>query len=95
MNNQPKATNNCVFVLRDKTESETSGLLLPSEGKVKPNKGTIFSIGSLVKDHNIKNGKGKKALFHKGCGFEIEYEGQTYLVLQGEEIIGIVYETSK
>lgn len=84
-----KACNEFVLVLRDKTETEKSGLLLPSGGRVKPSRGTIHAVGSLVKDQNIKAGKGKKCLFHPTVGWEIEYEGVSYLVLQDREIIGM------
>ncbi len=85
-----KAVNTVVWIIRDKTESEKSGLVLPSQGKEKPHQGTIISVGGLVKDGNIKNGKGKKALFHKGVGQEIDFEGQTYLILDDIQIIGVV-----
>ena len=85
-----KAVNEFVLVIRDKTESEKNGLVLPEGGKVKPHQGTIVSSGKLVKDPDIKSGKGKKCLFHKTVGFELEFEGTTYLVLMGHEIIGIV-----
>lgn len=85
-----QATNNFVFILRDAAETETGGLYIPDQGKVKPHQGTIISIGSLARDTKIKNGKGKKAVFHQGIGFEIEYEGTTYLVLSDNEIIGVV-----
>lgn len=86
---QIKATNNNVFIIRDKTESEKSGLIIPSGGREKPHQGTVFSVGSLVKDQEIKRSKGKKALFHKGIGFEITYEEQVYLVLEDHQIIAI------
>lgn len=85
-----KAVNNFIFVIRDKTEAEKSGLLIPSVGREKPHQGSVLSVGSLVKDKEIKSGKGKKVLFHKGVGFEIDYEGQTYLVLNEQEVIAIV-----
>lgn len=85
-----KAVNTVVWVVRDKTENEQSGLVLPSQGKVKPHQGTIVSVGGLVKDGNIKAGKGKKALFHKGVGQEIDFDGQTYLILDDIQIIGVV-----
>lgn len=85
-----QATNNFVFIIRDEAETETGGLYIPDQGKVKPHKGTIFSVGGLAKDPKIKNGKGKKALFHKGIGFEIEYDDKTYLVLMDNEIIAVV-----
>jgi len=84
-----KATNNYIWIIRDKTEGEKAGLILPGSGREKPHQGLIVSVGVLVKDGNIKAGKGKKALFHKGIGMEIDYEGQIYLILQEHEIIGI------
>ena len=85
-----KATNEFVLVIRDKTETEASGFVLPSDGKKKPNVGTIFSVGILVKDGNIKSGKGKKCLFHSTVGWDITYEGVEYLVLEGPQIICLV-----
>lgn len=87
----PEAVNNYVFVIRDKTEAEKSGLIIPVAGREKPHQGSIFSVGDLVSDRKIKSGKGKrKALFHKGVGFEIEYEGVVYLVLEAHQIIAVV-----
>lgn len=86
-----QATNNFVFIIRDDVETESSaGLLIPGHGRVKPHQGTIFSIGGLAKDPKIKNGKGKKAIFHAGIGFEIDYDSKTYLVLMDTEIIAVV-----
>lgn len=85
-----QATNNFVFLIRDVVEKEKSGLIIPGQGREKPHRGKIISVGKLVRDPSIKAGKGKSALFHKGIGFEIDYEGQVYLVLRDDEIIGIV-----
>lgn len=85
----PKAVNTCVWIIRDKTESEKSGLLIPGQGREKPHTGTIFSIGSKVTDKEIKGGKNKKAIYHKGIGQTIEYKGTEYLVMQEHEIIGV------
>lgn len=85
----PKATNNFVWVVRDPVESEKNQLLMPGHGKIKPNTGTIISAGANVQDGNIKGGKNKKAIFHKGTGQEIEYKGETYLVLIDQQIIGV------
>lgn len=84
-----KACNEFVLVLRDKTETEIGGLILPSGGRTKLPVGTIQAVGSLVKDVYIKAGKGKKCIFHAGVGFELTYEGTTYLVLQDREIIAL------
>ncbi len=86
----PKATNNFVLLIRDEIEKNKNGLIIPTAGRVKPSQGTIFSVGSLVKDRDIKSAKGKKCLFHPTVGFAISYEDVEYWVLIGEEIITLV-----
>lgn len=86
----PKATNSFVFIIRDAVEKKMGNIIIPGAGRVKPHRGDIFSFGGKVTDPDIKNGKGKKALFHSGIGFEIEVDGQIYLVLNESEIIGIL-----
>lgn len=86
---KPKAVNTFVWIIRDKVESETVGLIIPGVGREKPHTGIIFSIGSKVTDKDIKGGRNKKAIFHKGCGMNIEYDKQEYLILDEREIIGI------
>jgi len=83
------ATNNFVWTIRDKVETEKSGLILPGSGREKPHTASIISVGVTTKDGNIKNGKGKKAIFHKGVGQEIEYNGEVFLILMDLQIIGI------
>ena len=87
---KPIATNNYVWIIRDATETEKAGLILPSSGKVKPHTGEIFSSGTIIKDGKIKSGVGKKAIFHKGIGQTIEFDGQEYLILEDHQIIGIL-----
>lgn len=83
---QPKATGLYVWIIRDETKSEQGGLLIPGVGREKPQTGTIHSFGDKVTDEDIKNRK--QAIFHKGIGQEIDYQGTVYLVLQEHEIIG-------
>jgi co-chaperonin GroES (HSP10) len=89
-----QAVNNSVWVIRDKEEKEQGGLLIPGKDRVKPHEGTVVSIGDLVPDKRIKGSKNKKILFHKGTGFEIEYAGETYLVLNSEHVIAVLENDS-
>lgn len=84
-----KATNNFVFIIRDEVKKEEAGMFIPGKARVKPHQGVIISVGSLVRDIKIKNGKNKVAIFHNGIGFEIDIDEQVYLVLSDTEIIGI------
>ncbi len=83
-----QATNNFVFIKRDETQKEVKGLLMPGSAREKPSQGIIVSVGKLVRDKAIR--EGVKGMFHKGIGFEVEYDNEVYLVLQGEEIIATV-----
>jgi co-chaperonin GroES (HSP10) len=85
-----QATNNFVFVLRDKAEAEKAGIFIPDQGKEKPNQGTVFSVGDLIQDKTIKKAKNKKCMFFKGTGFPVEYEGIEYQVLTSDQIIAIL-----
>lgn len=84
-----KATNNFVLVIRDEPEKERGGLSIPGMGQTKPASGIIYSAGRMVKDPDIKEGKGKKCLFHPTVGFPLPFDGVTYLVLEGEQIIAL------
>lgn len=84
------ATNNYVFIVKDESQSEKNGLYMPSGSREKPSKGIVFSVGDSVQDRKIKNSVGKQVLFHKGVGFNIEFEEKEYLVLEGNQIIAIV-----
>lgn len=84
-----KATNTNVWIIRDKAQAEEKGLLIPGQGREKPHTGTIVKVGKKVTDPDIKGGKNKKAIFHKGVGFSIEYKGTEYLILNESEIIGV------
>lgn len=84
-----KATNNYVWVIRDKPDAEKNGIIIPRSGLEKPHTGTIITIGSLVRDKDIKAGKGKKAIFHKTVGQNINYKEVDYLILFEHEIIGV------
>ena len=82
-----EATNSFVFIIRDDIKEESDGFIIPGQGREKPHAGKIFSVGGVVRDKKIR--KGRKAIFHKDNGFEIEYKDCTYLVLESERIIGV------
>lgn len=82
----PKATGLYVWIIRDEVKTEHAGLLIPGVGREKPHTGIIHSFGDKVTDEDIKT-KGR-AIFHKGIGQEIDYNGAIYLVMQEHEIIG-------
>ena len=80
------ATNNCVWVIREVSESEKSGLMIPDSAKVKAHRGKIITVGKLVTDKTIT--KDAIAIFNKTSGFELELDGEVYVVLRDTDIVG-------
>lgn len=84
-----KAVNNFIFIIRDEEQTERNGLILPDAAVKKPHTGIIFSVGKTVKDMDLKKGIGKRAIWHQHTGQKIEYEGDEFIVLPEEQILGI------
>lgn len=78
-----------IFLIKDEAETERGGLLLPEPSIKKPNIGLVISVGEGVQDSNIV--KGKRAVFSKQVGGEIELFGQEITVLNGnQQILGVL-----
>lgn len=67
-------------------EKTASGLYIPDAAKEKPQKGEIKAIGDEVKNVKI----GDVILFDKYSGSKITIDGQEYLILKEEDILGII-----
>jgi len=82
------ATNNCVWVIREIPEFEKNGILIPDSAKRKAQRGKIITVGKLVTDKTII--KDATAIFNMTSGFDIEIDGEVYVVLRDIDIIGVV-----
>lgn len=81
-----KATNDNCWVIKEEAASETNGVLIPDSAKKSTHKGKIITVGKLVSDLSIK--EGKIAIFNKSAGFEIIEQGVSYTILSQIDIIG-------
>ena len=76
-------------------EVEKSGIIIPDTAKEKPQEGAVVAVGSGKKE---KDGKvvpldvkaGDRILFGKYSGTEIQLDGQEYLIIREEEVLGII-----
>jgi chaperonin GroES len=76
------------------------GLIIPDSAKDKPQEGTIISVG---KGKTNDEGKlfpvavkdGDSILFGKYSGTEIKLDGEDFLIMKEEEVLGIVTGTAK
>lgn len=76
-----------VLVKRSEAEEKTaSGIILVDSAKEKPNTAEVVAIGSEVEDIKV----GEVVLFEQYRGTEINLENEDYLVLDLENIIGVM-----
>lgn len=77
-------------------ESKTSfGIIIPDSAKEKPQQGKVVSVG---KGKSNDEGKvfpldvkaGDTVLFGKYSGTEIKLDGEEYLIMREEEVLGIL-----
>jgi chaperonin GroES len=85
-----------VLVTRlEEQEQRVGGIIIPDTAKEKPQQGKVVAAGSgrvndkgVVQPLDIK--VGDTVLFGKYSGTEIKIEGQDYLILRGDEVLGVV-----
>jgi chaperonin GroES len=86
-----------ILVRRMAEEDKTAGgLFIPDTAKEKPQKGEVVATG---KGRVTEDGKvlplevksGDKILFSKYAGTELKLEGQEYLMMREEDILGIFH----
>ncbi len=85
--------------LEEKGEQRVGGIIIPDTAKEKPQQGRVIAVGKgRVKDDgkvvamDVK--KGDTILFGKYSGQEIKLDGEEYLIMREEEILGVI-ETGK
>jgi len=76
-----------VLVQRTEIEETTaSGIILVDSAKEKPNTAEVKAIGSEVTELNV----GDTIVFEQFRGVELSLQGEDYLVLEIENIIGVM-----
>ena len=87
MNFQPLA--NRVLVEREEEVTTTaSGIIIPDNAKEKPLQGKVLAVGPDAKEEGIS--EGDTVVFGKYSGTEIVLDNNEYLILNGDEILGIL-----
>jgi chaperonin GroES len=78
-------------------ESVRGGIIIPGSAKEKPMEGEVIAVG---KGKSNDEGKvfpldvkaGNRILFGKYAGTEIKIDGEEFLIMREEEVLGIVKE---
>jgi chaperonin GroES len=76
-------------------EQKVGGIIIPDSAKEKPQQGKVVAVGNgKVKDDGGRIALDVKAgdliLFGKYSGQEIKLDGEEYLIMREEEILGII-----
>ena len=76
-------------------EQKVGGIIIPDSAKEKPQQGKVIAVGNgKVKDDGTRVALDVKAgdtiLFGKYSGQEIKLEGEEYLIMREEEILGVI-----
>jgi chaperonin GroES len=76
-------------------EKSKGGIIIPDTAKEKPIQGEIIAVGTgrvtddgKVRPLEVK--RGDKVLFGKYSGTEIKIEGEEFLMMREEDILGII-----
>jgi len=81
--------------IEDESEKTAGGIIVPDSAKEKPQKAEVVAAGS---GRVLENGDrvpltlkaGDKVLVGKWAGTEVKIEGEEYLILKEDEILGIL-----
>jgi chaperonin GroES len=81
--------------IEDSAEKTASGLFIPDSAKEKPQEGEVMAVGQ---GKRAEDGKlialdvkaGDRILFGKYSGSEIKLDGEEYLIMREDEVLGVL-----
>jgi chaperonin GroES len=79
----------------EEQETKIGGLYIPDNAKEKPQEGEVVAVG---KGKRLEDGKvvsldvkpGDRILFGKYSGSEIKLDGEEYLIMREDEVLGVL-----
>jgi len=79
----------------EEQEKTKGGIIIPDTAKEKPAEGKVVAAGNGKLDDNGKRVAlevkvGDRILFGKYSGSEVKIDGQEYLIMREEDVLGVV-----
>src|SRR6266550_1593130 len=79
----------------DEGEQRVGGIIIPDTAKEKPQQGKVIATGSgKVRDDGKRVAldvkAGDRILFGKYAGQEIKLDGEDYLIMKEDEVLGVI-----
>ena len=85
-----------IVVKRIEGEEKTKGsIIIPDTAKEKPSRGDVIAVGpGTIKEDGTRTPldvkKGDEILFGKYSGTEVKIDGQEYLIMHENDILGVL-----
>ena len=79
----------------EEKETKKGGIIIPDTAKEKPQEGKIIALGTGKTDEDGKKipfevKKGDRVMYSKYGGTEIKIDGEDYLILREDDILGVL-----
>ena len=79
----------------EEKETKKGGIIIPDTAKEKPQEGKVVALGTGKVNEEGKKveftvRKGDKVLISKYGGTEIKVDGESYLIMREDDILGII-----
>src|SRR6478609_9070783 len=76
-------------------QKSSAGIIIPDTAKEKPQRGSVVAVGEGKKDDNGKRialdvKAGDEVLFGKYAGTEVKIEGEEYLIMHENDLLGVL-----
>ena len=84
----------------EEKESIKGGIIIPDTAKEKPQEGLVVAVGNgKILENGTKISlevkEGDRVLFGKYSGTEIKVDGDEYLIVREDDVLGILTESAK
>jgi chaperonin GroES len=70
----------------EEAKTTASGIIIPDNATEKPSQGKVVAISSEVENVNVDD----TVVFGKYAGNELKLDGVTYLVIEVDDLLGII-----
>lgn len=101
MSTSIRPLNDRIIVQRiEEQEQMRGGLYIPDTAKEKPQEGKVIAVGNgkLLESGGrtpIDIKAGDRVLFGKYAGSEVKLDGEEYLILREDDVLGVIEDTAK
>ncbi|WP_345976931.1 co-chaperone GroES [Sulfurimonas sp. HSL3-7] len=70
----------------EEAKTTASGIIIPDNATEKPSQGTVVAVSSEVENVKVND----TVVFGKYAGNELKLDGESYLVIEVDDLLGII-----